>query len=308
MPHEGSAQVTASASRRPAVDGLGHAPTELGRVTPRVVIRLPDLRAPQKPSLWLRWAGFALALVGGSGLGAAGKLAASKRGKSSPTDDPSDLTDPANVAHYWAIYQRLRPLVQYIFTHPKTIVSGALAAAAQFVALVAWHESGRSPNNTAMVDAPCQTTTDQAPPAWHPAYRYQVDRRGNGDPTHHPNRNEGQGPWILDPHTHLGPGSGDRRHYRGGERSNSDHEHLPHAALNRPSRLSQSEPTDDQQPAGPMTGEDSEPVMARVALRPDSRREPLGQGRLPGVAQLEGNIIQSPPREASHEPAQSSVH
>lgn len=111
-----------------------------GRAGPKILIRLPDLRQSKQDSGWKRWLGSLFSFAGGSGLAAAGQ--SGSRIMSSPPSQ-SDLTDPANVARMWSVYQKFRPLIQYVVAHPKTIASASLAAAAQFAAMVAWHESGK---------------------------------------------------------------------------------------------------------------------------------------------------------------------
>lgn len=279
-----------------------HASPFLGAGSARVLIRLPDLRQPQKCSVWRKWLGFALAVVGGGSLSAAGSLATAGDKSPPSTAISGDSTDTARVARWRMIYQWLQPLLNYSLTHPKTIVSGALAAAAQFAAMVAWNHSGQPADKYPGIEPARVVTTEGEPPTWCPAPRYQVDRRGNSPGPGDYEQESDRGPQIIDPHSRH---SGEHRYHEQDHRDR-DEDHSPHAALNRPSRLSNCDHDCQETLTDCQGDEGADPTARRVALRHESPRTRPAAGR--GVAWLEGNIIPSPTREASHEPAQPRVH
>lgn len=279
-----------------------HSP-RLGTGSARVLIRLPDLRAPQKQTRWRQWLGFALAVIGGGSLSAAGTMAASGDHSSPNTPAAGAASDTDRVARWRAIYLWSRPLLNYMLTHPKTIVSGALAAAAQFAALVAWHNSGQPLDNFPDVERTRVVKNVGDPPVWCPDPAFHADHDHHDSTVSRHSHDEGsdRGPQIIDPHVRR---SNDRR-YRERDRHDRDWENTPHAALNRPSRLN--DDGDGRETTAIDDGDDAaDPNSQRVALRHSTPPTRPAAGR--GVAWLEGNIIPSPPREASHESAQPRVH
>lgn len=295
---------TPSPGRAPGESGrhAPHAPG-LGKGSARVLIRLPDLRAPQKQSRWRQWLGFALAVIGGGSLSAAGTLATTGDHSSSNTAVSGASIDTDRVARWRAIYLWSRPLLNYILAHPKTIMSGALAAAAQFAALVAWHNSGQPIDSYPDLERTRVVKNVGDPPVWcpDPAFHAEHDHRDGTTNRHSHDQGSDRGPQIVDPHVRR---SNERR-YRDHDREDHDWENTPHAALNRPSRLN-ADGDCREAPAVDDSDDSADPNSQRVALRHSTPPTRPAAGR--GVAWLEGNIIPSPPREASHESAQPRVH
>lgn len=295
-----------TATRRPTDEHVRAAARSNGsRPGPRVLIRLPDLRPKSKGSGWKKWLAFFAAMLGWSSLAAAGHSG----GKTSTSSsEPGDLSDPANVARIWSVYQRFRPLVHYVISHPKTVISGALAAAAQFAAMVAWHESGPptvDPNLPAVTQA--QPTTAGVPPAtdpheappWRPGPSHTAQRPFDQPGPALPPSNEAPG-WNVPAPPHTPP--------------QEDGERLPASYPSVNDRPAPPAQRADARGVGSErvshAGANAPPVYERAPVYLSARAEVTEaetSTRTSGVAWLEGKIIPAPTRESQHEP-QPSVH
>jgi hypothetical protein len=305
MTRNQSMQGTLSAARsqtgRPAVA----APAEsTNRPTSRVLLRLPDLREPPKRAIWLKALGVVLALLGGSGLGVARRSSSRSADRHKLTDD-GEFGDTVQVFRLWKIYKQFRPLVHYVVSHPKTIVSGALAAAAQFAALVAWHESNRTPAApVGPIALPYQSAPDlhhHCPSGHRPSY-YHAGHHAHSMAPPNSDCDACQGPCIVDPRPDGSMGRATP--WNNAQAHPTESLGSPGAALNRATRLS---------PQGGWPGAAIEQQAAptevpRMAARYDSSQALSPSQRQSGVAYLEGGIIPPPPRETRNEPAQSSIH
>ncbi|MBL9125112.1 MAG: hypothetical protein JNG90_15855 [Planctomycetaceae bacterium] len=294
MPGNGFPEANLRTTERRAPTAAGPRPN----VGPRVLIRLPDLRQPPRPAAWKRWLGLVLALLGGGSLSAAG---ARSRAHGKP-GSPSELTtEQATVARWRAIFRYLRPLFDYVISHPKTIVSGGLAAAAQFAALVAWHESGRTNPPPSHSGPPHTVACDDAPANWSNPPATQLGRRSPTAPAADAFRQErDHGPQLVDPHRASPAGN----RTEGTARPQRDWQATPHAALNRGSCLTAQSAARREARAAAA----NDPASTRRSHDAGETLAGAPQPRTSGVAWLEGSIIPSPIREASHEPAQPRVH